>query len=273
MKTQSDVGGLAALFSGLARRTRHAWSDLGTPALAADAVYDLRLGLRISRILRHFLRRDPAFLPASSILDQAYRATSRVRDRQVGVELIRALEQGWPRNRRRPSTALAQTLRRAYPELRQTVGALGLDAALDSMQTALVTLEQRTSRKKLRRRASRHACKLDHAMLKAMRRALDRQRMRDWHRLRLTIKQFRFWVDSLEDWLPARLGERARALKPLQVALGDVHDCEVLAAWLEQVPGAPLDRWLPALAARKDAARQRAQAALRPLLERAGKAH
>jgi CHAD domain-containing protein len=266
MKSYSSDMTLAARFSSLEQQMRQSWADLARPALAADAVYDLRLGLRISRILRHFVRKDPAFAEASTVLDQCYRATSQVRDRQVGIGLIRELEQRWPRNRRRPSTALGRDIVKRYRDLKRTADVLGLDRALVDMRDALNELERRVSGKKLCRRSLRQAKKLDRAMIEAMHRALKRQRGRDWHALRLAIKHYRFWVMTLEDWLPARYREAAHALKPLQVALGDYHDWEVLEKWLPELPDVPLDAWLLALAEHKEAARARALEALAPLL-------
>jgi CHAD domain-containing protein len=269
MVSYSKDMALARRFAELERQTRQAWADLDRPALAAAAVYDLRLGLRISRILRYFLRKDAGFAAASAVLDRCYRATSLVRDRQVGVDLIRELEQGWPRNRRRPSTALAHALTRSYPALGREVEAFGLASALDAMRASLLTLERRHEPERLRRRTQRHAEALDAAMCVALRRAMKRRRARDWHALRLAIKRYRFWVLTLEDALPPLHGETARRLKPLQVALGDEHDLEVLSGWLDQIADAPLDRWRVVLGERKAAARERANAALAPLLQRA----
>jgi CHAD domain-containing protein len=257
---------LLAHFQLLRRQALQARVLLDRPAKAADAVYDLRLALRICRILRHFVRGDPDFNSFSKVLDLGYRATSPVRDRQVGIARIRQWEVGWPRNRRRPSTALAQALRKSYPQLGREMDVLGLPDMMRAMEAAIIRTERQLSPAKLVKRAVRHADKLKSALRASMRVAQASQRMKDWHRLRLAIKHYRFWVAALEPVLPTEHVEQAKVLKPLQVALGEAHDDEVLAGWLPEVPGAPLDIWLPLLTARKSTDMAQAQSLLTPLL-------
>ncbi|MBV8048420.1 MAG: CHAD domain-containing protein [Paludibacterium sp.] len=261
---------LQAQFQRLHRQALQARMLLDRPAKAADAVYDLRLALRISRILRHFARKDPAYDAFSRVLDLAYRATSPVRDRQVGIARIRLLETGWPRNRRRPSTGLSQALRASYPQLGRDMDVLGLPGALILMESAIARVERKVVRAKLIRRAERHAERLRAVLSTRMETALARHRMKDWHRLRLAIKHYRFWVDVLAGVLPKGQVALSRALKPLQVALGDAHDGEVLMAWLPEIPDAPLDDWRAVLMTQKQADLERALALLSPLMASPG---
>ncbi|TDR81945.1 CHAD domain-containing protein [Paludibacterium purpuratum] len=266
MKDARNASVLLPHFQQVQSQALQARSLLDRASLAADAVYDLRLSLRICRILRHFVRKDPDFDQWSPVFDQCYRATSPVRDHQVGIGLIRQLECGWPRNRRRPSTALARALRQSYPLLGGEMDRLGLPQALAAMQAAIEQIERQASPKKLIKRAGHHADRLAVALGTRMRTALARHRIKDWHNLRLAIKHYRFWVGALEDVLSAEHAARARALKPLQVALGEAHDNEVLARWLPEVPGVPLDVWQLALSERKQVDLARAMTLLTPLL-------
>jgi len=252
-------------YRALGRMARDAQAALSqNTEIAADAVYQLRLCLRICRILKRFVRNHPGYLGASVVLDHCYRATGRVRDLQVGVMLIQQLELGWPRNRRRPSTALRSCLRQNYRSLKQEVDALGLEQALFAFDHAFSVLCSRVSEDKLHARALRHAQKLANRLSKCMRQALAQQQDDDWHRLRVAIKHYRFWVNSLADWLPESWEQDARGLKPLQVTLGHFHDWVVLEAWLPTLEGVPLAKWLPLVAQSK----QQALDQLAPLLAR-----
>ncbi|WP_215776470.1 CHAD domain-containing protein [Paludibacterium sp. B53371] len=270
MKAKSPSGVLLVHCQSLHQAALLACRQLRQPALAADALYQLRLTLRIFRILLPLVRKDPACQTLSVTLDLCYRATSRLRDRQVGIGLIRLLEARWPRNRRRPSTALAQALRQQYAQFAREMAVLGLEPALGQMLEAVERLEQRLPAKKLRRRASRHADDLAAQLGRRMQQALRRQRARDWHRLRLAIKHYRFWVLALADQLPDVHARQVRELKSLQVALGDCHDWDVLLHWLPEVPDAPLAAWEPVIAQFQQVDMQRAMTLLQPLLRRHG---
>jgi CHAD domain-containing protein len=239
-------------------------------SIATGAVYDLRLNLRILRIIKRFVRKCPDCIGVSPLLDSCYRATSRVRDLQVGIERIQQLELGWPRNRRRPSTVLKSRLKHEYRALALEVDRLGLEQVLQGLDRAFLALSERVTDDKLHRRALEHAQKLDERMLKRMHVALERQRETDWHALRLAIKQCRFWITTLADWLPEEYRIEARALKPLQVALGNFNDWVVLEKWLPEVTDAPLESWLPQLALHKQQALASARQLLPPLMSRRG---
>jgi len=244
-------------FRALRQQAETARADLlSTSARAAPAVYDLRLSLRIFRIIQRFVRKDSRVIAVSSQLDHCYRATSTVRDHQVGIALICQLEQGWPRNRRRPSTTLRRQLPLAYRDLARQVDALGLPRVLHVFDRAFVALTSSIPEARLRERALKHARRLRRVVLRRLRQAEERQRARDWHALRLAIKQYRFWLSTLEDWLPLSYSVDVKQLKPLQVALGDYHDWVVLETWLGELPEVPLDRWLPLVQSHQQAALQ-----------------
>lgn len=256
---QTNDMSILAVCQTLRERAALAERDLTLPARAADALYALRLCLRIGRILRHFVRKDPAYRQFSADLDQCYRATSRLRDLEVGIGLIVQLEQGWPRNRRRPSTALKQDLARQYRAFAGSVATQGLAQGWQGLADAVARLEARKPARVLQRRARHHARRLARILATALARARKRQRPADWHALRLAIKHYRFWVTSLPDWLPRKLQRRAQRLKAVQVALGDYHDWDVLAGWLPDLPDAPLTTWLPDLQRRQRLAWRQAQ--------------
>lgn len=235
---------------------------------AEDAVYQLRLCLRICRILKRFVRKSPDYIVASAVLDHCYRATGRVRDQQVGLELIQQLEQGWPRNRRRPSTALRASLRHDYAALAREVDALGLEQALQGLDKAFSALTLRVPEVKLHSRAQKHAQKLETRMLHRLHQAMADSTEDAWHDLRLSIKRYRFWVTSLSDWLPEALLQDARQLKPMQVSLGHFHDWVVLEQRLPSLDSVPLALWLPEVARRKQEALAEAQEQLAPLQAR-----
>lgn len=262
---QTNDMSILAVCQTLRDRAAQAEHDLALPSQAADALYALRLCLRIGRILRHFVRKDPAFRGFSVGLDRCYRATSRLRDREVGIGLIVQLEQGWPRNRRRPSTALKHALARQYRAFAAEVATHGLAQSWQGLTDAVARLEARKPVGDLRRRARRHARRLERVLAVALCRARKRQRPADWHALRLAIKHYRFWVTSLPDWLPGKWQRRAQRLKALQVALGDYHDWAVLASWLPDLPDAPLATWKPELQRRKRLAWRDAEALARRL--------
>lgn len=250
-----------------AARLARARLSLGV-RVAAVATYDLRLILRICRILQHLLRKQAEGRSLAPQLERCYRATSRVRDLQVGVELVLQLEQHWPRNRRRPSTALKARLKLQYRALAKELDNQNLDQLLRTLDRAFARLTRQVPGRVLRRRARKRADKLAAILESRLRVALHQRRASDWHALRLAIKRFRFWVETQEESLPDEFKQCARALKPLQVALGSFNDWVVLEKWLPQLEQAPLTLWLPELQRHKQQALQQALALILPFQER-----
>jgi CHAD domain-containing protein len=253
-------------FRSLDGKTRLAMLSLSQKdAEAADTVYQLRLCLRICRILKRFVRNSPDYPVASSVLDQCYRATGRVRDLQVGLILVQQLEQLWPCSHSSLSTTLALRLQRDFGALSSEVDALGLVAAMQNLDQAFFALVARVTEETLHLRAHKHAKKLEMRMQHRLHQALLAQREQDWHDLRLAIKRYRFWVSSLADWMPEPLLINVRRLKPLQGALGQFNDWVVLQTWLPTVADVPLERWLVEVERQKQQALVQARALLLPL--------
>jgi len=269
MAEESEGKPLLERYRALDAQARHAWADLNrSPRVAATAVYDLRLALRIIRILKHFICKDPDFIAVEGALDDCYRAIALVRDGQVGLGLVRLLEKGGLCPPPFPSVALKARLWQDTRQLSATLDQLGLVDVLQGLDRAFSSLQRRRSEEQMQHKARKVAQRLDVMLLRGVRGAWLRPDEADWHGLRLAIKRYRFWVLTLADWLPAACSERVVVLKPLQVALGDYHDWVVLEARLPELKGAPVARWQSDAGRFKQVSLDLARAQLEPLLLR-----
>lgn len=193
-------------------------------ATDAEALHDLRIGLRRLRSLLRPLRQ----LPACAELDQRAAALGRLsgplRDLEVLLGCLQALD-------------LAEAVRRRQPRLHQGYAALlarselpALFVALDAWpalwRQAEASGQQSGLGKRIRRRLRKQQRLLAAALLDP---AHDR------HRLRLLIKRMRYAAEAyprLTDLSKAALA----GLKQAQSALGDWHDCYQWLARAEQEP-------------------------------------
>ena len=70
--------------------------------------------------------------------------------------------------------------------------------------------------------------------LRRRRRAVDPTRLDTLHKMRLSLKSFRYQMDVLEPLVPGASKEALQSLHALQTNLGDLHDLEVLSSALAE---------------------------------------
>ena len=74
--------------------------------------------------------------------------------------------------------------------------------------------------------------------------AVETQGPMEWHVLRVVLKQFRYAVESV---LPARLSSWGQGLRHLQALLGEIHDLDVLDAFIAKEVDAVIIDGVPSL--------------------------
>jgi CHAD domain-containing protein len=207
-----------------------------------DTIHDLRVAIRRCRSLATVMEEvdpDPAWAQMRKVARKLFRGLGEVRDAQVledwvkelGAEddpvraqLLAALQTG--EQERSDSAAHVS-------EKFDTEKWLELDHAL-RRRIRLVPIGSPTAEclalERLQEARDLHA------------QALRTEKPAPWHGLRIGLKKFRYTVESL---LPGHYTAWSKNLKRLQDLLGDVHDLDVLAEKLSElpVPAESSDAW------------------------------
>ena len=200
--------------------------------LAADPVHDLRVALRRSRSLAE------GFATLDHHRDWR-RLRQAAKNLQGGLAALRDAQvlAGWVRQMRFCGG----------PAGAAVAAALGKDARKAKSQAQRALQEFPRKRwKRWRRRLAKRAQQLPagpasfaHLALERAREAVARERR--WrhsesqiaaHSLRIAVKHFRYTVQS---FLPQQYAASQQDLRRMQDALGEMHDLDVLRAWLLQV--------------------------------------
>jgi len=201
-------------------------------SFAADPIHDLRVALRRCRSLAEgfaTLDDDGDWKELRSAAKKLQSGLARLRDAQVMAAAVRRLKiAGGP-----AGAAVAEALRRD-----ERKGQEEARAALEDFS--------RKRWKRLRRRLPQRAERLASVPVSFMHLALERVReasalQHRWrggqsvaaaHSLRIAVKHFRYTVQS---FLPEQYAAWEKDLKRMQDALGEIHDLDVLRAWLLKV--------------------------------------
>jgi CHAD domain-containing protein len=77
-----------------------------------------------------------------------------------------------------------------------------------------------------------NAARSSFSELRTRRRAVDPTRLDTLHRMRLSLKRFRYLMETLEPLVPGVSKDALEALHALQTNMGDLHDLEVLSSSL-----------------------------------------
>jgi CHAD domain-containing protein len=212
---------------GLETRLEQVAPRVLSSAQDAEAVHDLRVGLRRTRTVLEVARPVLGRFQVDEVrraLRDVQRATGALRDEEVLLELIRSLGvtdpaiaswlEGRARRDRRLRGALVRLIRS---------GALDRGRALLG---ALLVFRVKPSRDRRLAKFARRA--VDDARRDVERyrgaRADDPDAL---HRLRIAYKRLRYTVESFADALPAELAALAQPAARFQGRLGELHDVDV----------------------------------------------
>lgn len=200
--------------------------------LAADTVHDLRVALRRSRSLAEgyaTLDDDRDWRRLRKAAKELQGGLAALRDAQVLAGWVRQMRfSGGP-----AGAAVAESLRNDERKARRQA-----QRALDAFPRERWKRWRRSLGKRARRLSAGPAS-FAHLALERAREAAARERR--WrhsqsqvaaHSLRIAVKQFRYTVQS---FLPQQYAAWEEDLQRMQDALGEMHDLDVLRAWLLKV--------------------------------------
>ncbi|KTC41084.1 MAG: CHAD domain-containing protein [Pseudomonas sp.] len=188
----------------------------------AEALHDLRVGVRRLRSLLRPLRGLPGVEQLEQAASEVGRVTTPIRDREVLAAYLH--RHGQPIAADRRTVQLA----REYPAVAQGPELSHLFMVLDAFPRFLRAAQRQGLLGGLRKRIEKRLDK----QWKVLGEALQ-DPAHDRHRLRLLIKRVRYAAEAYPqlERLPARAIKR---LKAAQAALGDWHDCWQWLAQAEQ---------------------------------------
>ncbi|MCU7650083.1 CHAD domain-containing protein [Pseudomonas piscis] len=193
-------------------------------ATDAEALHDLRVGVRRLRSLLRPLRGLPGVEQLEQAGAQVGRVTTPIRDREVLAAYLHQHGQHAAGDRRTVLLAQEYPAVAAGPELAR------LAMVLDAFPRFLRAAQRQELLGGLRPRIEKRLGKQWQALGQAL-----EDPAHDRHRLRLLIKRVRYAAESYPelDRLP---GPAIKRLKAAQAALGDWHDCWQWLAQAEQQP-------------------------------------
>ena len=265
----------AALRAALLREARRTEGGLRGVALLGrddtEALHDLHRDLRFLRVATGLwpASRHPAPVPTGGESDRRLQRLARVvgevRDRDVAIRLVlrhrtrlaRPVIADRVRRRLEEESRIGRELLRRLTrtEMRAKLVATGVKAAAVSPTPSPRDLERRTLEQ---RRA------LSERLRRAVRQVRRKPTTRRLHRLRIALRNLR----GLRVLSGRILGERDTSNPPplseFQAELGRLHDWDLLAERLRQLPHAPgLETWSGEVRARRRARRRRILTELR----------
>jgi CHAD domain-containing protein len=176
-------------------------------------------------------RRQQADAPAQGTRRRHPRRLGPLRDLTVQRELASRLEvPGSEGALERFARAIEKDFRRSARKVRRR---------LHREDVSGLRKDQRRIRRRLRgldeRDPGRQVIKAVRASLselRARRKSVDPNRLDTLHRMRLSLKRFRYLVEGVEPLLTGVSGDAVRVLHDLQTNMGDLHDIEVLSGAL-----------------------------------------
>jgi CHAD domain-containing protein len=236
MSTANTVGGSRPEFRGLSY-----WMDRVPKELEAvrkspdpDAVHDLRVAIRRCRSVAAVMEEvdpDSAWPDMRKLAKKVFHQLGELRDAQVLEE--------WTKKLGPESDPLREKLLAGFAAEEKHLEQAALKAVDKFDQKSWKKLER-----KLRRRrrlvipdglaAECLALERLEAAKELHVRALRAEKPEPWHALRIGVKRFRYALESL---VPKRYAEWEEDLKHLQDLLGEVHDFDVLATKVAEIPG------------------------------------
>jgi CHAD domain-containing protein len=211
----------------LNRRLESIATRVAAPSDDAEAVHDLRVGLRRTRTLLEAGRPVLGRFHADEVrraLREVQQATGALRDEEVLLELVARLEVAhlgvgeWLTRRRQRERRLRSGLARLVRT--------GVLANGQQLLSALLTFRIKPSRDRRRAKFARRA-------VETARREVNRRRSAGsqdpdaLHRLRIAYKRLRYTVEAFSDILPSDFASLAPAAARFQSRLGDLHDVDM----------------------------------------------
>ena len=198
-------------------------------SLEGQAVHRLRVALRRCRtiaVLMEEVDPHPAWVEMQRRSRKLFRRLGSLRDAQVleswitnlapaddavREALLAVLNDRQAKPRAQVQRAVEQFDRRAWKRLARTLERRPQVVPPNSLAARCLALERYEDLGRLHQRASRT------------------KRPGPWHELRIAVKRFRYAVESL---LPARIAVWAEGLRQVQDLLGEIHDLDVLEAFV-----------------------------------------
>ena len=205
----------------------------------SDDVHRLRVAIRRCRSFALILEEvdpDPAWRRLRRLCRKLFRVLGDLRDMQVAADWIdrlsapgdgvRAavdgvLERRGDSSRDRVRLALEDFDRREWKALAHTLEHRERNVLPNSAAAQCLVLERYEAVSRLH----------ESAVLTATPAA--------WHELRIAVKRLRYATETV---LPARLGTWETGLRQVQDLLGEIHDLDLLDAFLEEGSGAPVEQ-------------------------------
>lgn len=227
MKSQADATGKAEDKSGIVYWMQRAVQecDRAAPDFAPDPVHDLRVALRRCRSLAEGFASfdpDPSWNEMRKAGGRLFKRLGELRDAQVMIELME--NQGAPRDD--AASMLIDYLAVNERDLKAAVLGSLKDFDIKKWTARTARLSKRAARIPPDGPAFRHlALERWHQAYVLHRQALRNRTHIGFHRLRISLKKFRYIVENFLPSLHAYWGADLRALQDL---LGEMHDIYVL---------------------------------------------
>ena len=190
-----------------------------------ESVHRLRVALRRCRSLALLMEEvdlDPSWAHMRRVSRKLFRTLGKLRDTQILEEglknvapandplrqtLLKVFERREVKPLARTRRAVEQFDRRAWARLARTLQRRARFVAPGSHAAECLALERYQELRKLHVRAVRT------------------QRPKPWHELRVSVKRFRYTIESV---LPARAADWDGGLQETQDLLGEIHDLDIL---------------------------------------------
>lgn len=222
--TRPPRGGLGALMDRVPKALRRV-----DASLEAEAVHHLRVALRRCRSLAALMAEvdpHPDWAELRQLSRKLFRRLGALRDAQVLEDwiskltpaddavrpaLMKVLEDREVEPRARVRRAIRQFDRRAWKRLTLRLARRARLVPPNGLVAQCLALQRYEELHRLHIRAIRT------------------ERPTPWHELRVSVKRFRYAVESL---LPTRVAVWAEGLRHMQGLLGEIHDLDVLDAFV-----------------------------------------
>lgn len=197
-----------------------------------EALHDLRVALRALRVVLPLLGKQ--LDPLRQEWQKQARATGPCRDLEVLLTLIATL----PEIPASIQVDLFQQEHQSRVALLKQLAAPDLPLLIQRSRIELKLALHQLTADQLRRRINKRARRLDCTIQQQIS-ALDMNASaQTWHLLRLEVKRLRYLIEHCGNWLPNTWQEKYSSLKRSQIALGELHDMDLLIS----LTACPLDQ-------------------------------